>query len=107
MRNAPLCSVILMCWLLSTGASLASGANERNVATIFTQPNCSQCAKARNFLKEHSIPYKEMGIYTSTQNLRTFEAIGGIGTPFMLFRDMRIHGFSAEQWEEVFTKPEH
>lgn len=78
---------------------------DREPATVFTQPGCSECKKAIAFLESGNRKYKEIDITQSEQNYRAFESLGGIGTPFTLFNDYRLHGFDTDQWNDLFLHP--
>lgn len=38
------------------------------MVTIYTSPSCTSCRKARAWLKEHDIPYKERNIFAQPLN---------------------------------------
>lgn len=36
------------------------------MVTLFTSPSCTSCRKARAWLEEHEIPYKERNIFSDS-----------------------------------------
>ncbi|MDC9214043.1 glutaredoxin domain-containing protein, partial [Clostridioides difficile] len=39
------------------------------MVTLYTSPSCTSCRKARAWLEEHDIPYKERNIFSEPLSL--------------------------------------
>ena len=97
-------AILLIVMHSIAGAHADTEPHERPAVTIFTQPGCSECKKAIRFLKLKGSRYKELDIAESQPNYRAFEALGGIGTPFTLYEDIRLHGYNQEVWNDIFDE---
>ncbi|STY44069.1 Regulatory protein spx [Listeria grayi] len=45
------------------------------MVTLYTSPSCTSCRKARAWLEEHEIPYKERNIFSEPLNLDEIKEI--------------------------------
>ncbi|KRN59932.1 transcriptional regulator SpxA [Carnobacterium maltaromaticum] len=45
------------------------------MVTLYTSPSCTSCRKARAWLEEHNIPYKERNIFSLPLNIPEIKAI--------------------------------
>ncbi|PAV25197.1 NrdH-redoxin [Tamilnaduibacter salinus] len=61
---------------------------------LFSQPFCPGCMAAKTYFRDHHIAYLEFDITASQRARRTFERLGGKGTPFLVIGGQRINGFS-------------
>ncbi|HDV0812322.1 TPA: transcriptional regulator Spx [Enterococcus faecalis] len=43
--------------------------------TLYTSPSCTSCRKARAWLQEHEIPFKERNIFSESLNIEELKAI--------------------------------
>lgn len=43
--------------------------------TLYTSPSCTSCRKARAWLQEHEIPFKERNIFSEPLNIEELKAI--------------------------------
>ena len=43
--------------------------------TLYTSPSCTSCRKARAWLQEHEIPFKESNIFSEPLNISELKAI--------------------------------
>lgn len=43
--------------------------------TLYTSPSCTSCRKARAWLQEHEIPFKERNIFSELLNIEELKAI--------------------------------
>ena len=43
--------------------------------TLYTSPSCTSCRKARDWLQEHEIPFKERNIFSEPLNIEELKAI--------------------------------
>lgn len=62
--------------------------------TVYTTPTCVWCGKAKEFLKENSIPFKEVDV-AANQNAAEFmiEKSGQMGVPVIQIDDKFIVGY--------------
>ncbi|MDL0432790.1 glutaredoxin domain-containing protein [Marinobacter sp. TBZ242] len=67
---------------------------------LFSQPFCPGCEAAKDYFQTNEIPYVEFDITASTQARKTFERLGGRGTPLLLIDGQRVHGFSIPAVEQ-------
>lgn len=104
MRKASRIAILLIVMHSIASAHADNEPLERPAVTIFTQPGCSECKKAIRFLELKGSRYKELDIAESQPNYRAFEALGGIGTPLTLYKDMRLHGYNQEVWNDIFDE---
>ena len=56
-------------------AALIKGKGERHMVTLYTSPSCTSCRKARAWLKEHNIPFKERNIFSEPLNKNEIKTI--------------------------------
>ena len=45
------------------------------MVTLYTSPSCTSCRKAKAWLEEHDIPYKERNIFSETLSLEEIKEI--------------------------------
>ncbi|MGY3778918.1 transcriptional regulator SpxA [Isobaculum melis] len=45
------------------------------MVTLYTSPSCTSCRKARAWLEEHEIPFKERNIFSDPLNIDEIKAI--------------------------------
>ena len=43
--------------------------------TLYTSPSCTSCRKARAWLQEHEIPFKERNIFSEPLNIEELKAV--------------------------------
>ena len=70
------------------------------MVTLYTSPSCTSCRKARAWLKEHNIPFKERNIFSEPLNKNEIKTIlrmteDGteeiISTRSKIFQELGIH----------------
>lgn len=61
--------------------------------TLFTTSTCPYCAQARQWLKQHEVPWLECNIDTNQTCLRKFESQGSPGVPLVLANGQWQTGF--------------
>ncbi|CAG9622842.1 transcriptional regulator SpxA [Sutcliffiella rhizosphaerae] len=45
------------------------------MVTLYTSPSCTSCRKAKNWLEEHNIPYKERNIFSESLSIDEIKEI--------------------------------
>jgi glutaredoxin len=94
--------LIAMLPVLSGAAEVYEKPPEQAFAQValFSQPFCPGCEAAKAYFHANEIPYVEFDITASTQARKTFERLGGRGTPLLLIDGQRVHGFSIPAIEQ-------
>ncbi len=64
---------------------------------MLSSDSCAQCVVARNWLKEHDVPFTECSIERDPACQQLFEATRSPGTPVMLVRGQPQVGFSPQR----------
>ena len=64
---------------------------------MLSSDSCAQCVVARNWLKEHGVPFTECSIERDAACQQRFEATRSPGTPVMLVRGQPQVGFSPQR----------
>jgi len=60
---------------------------------MLSTQSCRYCKQARQFFKQHELPYTELDIETSDKNMQMFQLLGGRGTPLIVIDGQSLHGF--------------
>ena len=62
--------------------------------TVYSTPTCPWCEKAKEFLKENSVPYNEVNVATDHKAAQDMiEKSGQMGVPVIEIDDKIIVGF--------------
>ena len=72
-------------------------ATHRNRVVVLSTPGCPYCRKAKSFLHEHHINFKEYNIKTSSEGQRLYRKYQGNGVPVVIINDQVIHGYSQKR----------
>lgn len=70
---------------------------------LFTLPFCPYCFKAKQFLKEHNIPFREKKILNPAAFWEMRKVTDSLRVPIIKVKDRVLTGFSLEEYKEVFT----
>jgi glutaredoxin 3 len=69
---------------------------------VYTNSSCPHCTRAKKFLKEHGIKFKEINISTYPQAARELkEKTGQTGVPVILFGSHKIVGFDENKLKRL------
>ncbi len=68
----------------------------KKVVAYVTQ-TCPHCLTAKQFLKEHHIPYEERDVNSDPKALKEFQMLKLTGVPAFLVGDELMVGFNGEQ----------
>ena len=75
-----------------------------NSAQIFTAPWCHVCRKAKAYLAEKKIAYKEFNVETP-EGQAALTAVGDSeGVPVIAWRGQRLEGFTPEAHDKLFAR---
>jgi len=61
---------------------------------IYTTSDCSECRRAKAFLRGRGIPYREMDVGRNRRAMKEFQRLCGRGVPLLLLGGERLEGFS-------------
>ena len=74
------------------------------VAQIFTAPWCHICHKAKAYLAEKKIAYKEFNVETPEGAAALAQVGEAEGVPVISWRGKRLDGFTREAYDDLFSQ---
>ena len=84
-------------------AAPAGGAKHAPEIVMYVMPGCGYCARARAYLEQRGLSWREKDITTSETANSEFKQNGGVGTPLILVDGSVVQGFSARRMDEVLA----
>lgn len=79
--------------------------NQSNPRVIlYTTAWCQYCKQARNYMRNHGVPYREYDVETSEKGRSDFKKLNGRGVPLILVGDKRMDGFSSTNFEKIYQQ---
>jgi len=72
---------------------------------MLSSQTCPYCERAREWMSEQRVPFKECMIETDAACLAEFQARGGLGTPTMVVRGRTVVGFDPARVAEILSPP--
>ena len=72
---------------------------------MLSSQTCPYCERARSWMSEQRVPFKECMIETDAACLAEFQARGGLGTPTMVVRGRTVVGFDPARVAEILSSP--
>lgn len=103
-----LLSALFAAVLLSPAAALAdapaAAGSARSEVVMYVLPDCGYCERARQFLTQHNIVWREVDIEASTDAHAEFTARGGVGTPLIVIGDDRVQGYDPARLQAALVK---
>ncbi len=73
--------------------------------TLFVLPDCGYCERARVYLRNRGLHWKELDISSSAAIEKRFAELGGQGTPLIVIGEQRIHGFQPARIDAALAAP--
>lgn len=72
---------------------------------IYTTPSCEFCKKAKEYMKEHDIQYKEYDVKEDADKRQEMiEMSGQMSVPVIVSGDEMMVGFEEKKFEELLEK---
>lgn len=72
--------------------------------TIYTTNTCHYCQLAKQYFKEHSIPYTEYNVGEDIQKRNEMVQLSGqLGVPVIAIGDTVLVGFQEKMFSDVFS----
>ncbi len=71
---------------------------------IYTAEWCGVCKRAKKYMDEKNIPYKDMDIEKNMQAKREYKKLNSRGIPVILVGKQRMNGFSPTKLEAMLKK---
>ncbi len=73
--------------------------------TVYSTPTCPWCAKAKQFLDEHKIPYRNVDVISDQAELEEMQRLSGqMGVPVIRFGDEVVVGFDLSKLRELIAR---
>lgn len=69
---------------------------------IFTTTTCSECARAKSYMRSQGIQYVERDVELDLDNRREFAQRGGYGVPYIFVRGQSMHGFDEGVFNQLY-----
>ena len=69
---------------------------------VYTAPGCAECARAKGFLRERGIPFREMDVTASPRARKELQRLGARGVPVLLIGDERMDGFDPKRFFALY-----
>jgi glutaredoxin len=82
---------------VAAGAPNASGLQ----VTMFSTSWCPHCRRARAYLEQKGVSYREVDVEASEAGRREFEGYGGRGVPLIILGERRMRGFDAAAMDRL------
>jgi glutaredoxin-like YruB-family protein len=69
---------------------------------VYSTPTCPWCAKAKQFLKNHNLAYRDVDVTTDAAGLAEMQRISGqMGVPVIKFGTTVVVGFDLPKLQEL------
>jgi len=78
--------------------------NPKNNVIMYSAEWCGVCKRAKKYMQENNIAFKEKDIDKSNQAKRKFKKLDGKGVPIILVGEQRMNGFRASKLEMMLKK---
>ena len=89
----------------SDAAAAERSAQHHHDIVMYVMPGCGYCAKARSYLGDRGLKWREVDITSSDAANSEFKQKGGVGTPLILVDGSVVQGFNAERMDAVLGQP--
>lgn len=87
----------------ATVSSKNTGSSAKKVVMYSTEW-CGVCTKAKAYMQENSISFKEYDIEKNSNANRKFKSLGGKGVPLIVVGGQTMSGFSASKLESMLGR---
>ncbi len=68
---------------------------------MYSTQSCPYCVITKAFFEKHNLPYTEYDIEKSEKHMRSFQILGGRGTPLVIINKELIHGFDEQRMRDA------
>ena len=72
--------------------------------TVFTADHCGHCQRAKTFLREQGIAFRELNVQRSRKARQQFLRLNARGVPVILVGEKRLHGFHAATLRKLLKR---
>jgi len=69
---------------------------------IYTTSDCSECRRAKAFLRGRGIPFREMDVGRNRRAMKEFQRLRGRGVPLLLVGGERLDGFCEKSFIALY-----
>jgi len=76
----------------------------RKSVVMYSASWCGVCKRAGDYFKAKNIPFQEYDVETSAKGRADFKRLGGRGVPVILVGNARMNGFSAHNFEQLYSR---
>jgi len=87
----------------ATVSSQDTGYSTKKVVMYSTEW-CGVCKKAKDYMQQNSINFKEYNIEKNSNANRKFKSLGGKGVPLIVVGKQTMSGFSASRLESMLSE---
>lgn len=88
-------------WSAAKATSSDAMADETAAIQIYTTHNCGVCARAKAYMREHKIAFRERDVEGDMDVRREFYDKGGRGVPWIWIGSERMEGFDEGRFEDL------
>lgn len=71
---------------------------------LYSTSWCGYCKRARRYMAEKGIAYREYDIEKDPISKKRYEQAGGVGVPFLVRGDQIMRGFARSSYDRFFEK---
>jgi glutaredoxin len=69
---------------------------------LYSTANCAHCRRAKDFLREQGIPFRELDVSRSPRARKELARLGARGVPVLLIGDARMDGFDPKRFMRLY-----
>lgn len=71
---------------------------------LYTTANCAHCRRAKDFLREQGIAFREMDVGRGERARKELQRLGARGVPVLLVGGERMDGFDAKRFLALYHR---
>ena len=79
-----------------------AGRKKGKQVVIYTTATCAHCQRAKAFLRDRGIGFREMDVGGSERARKEFQRLGARGLPVLLVGGERMDGFDAKRFLALY-----